>query len=95
MVVLRLSLLGPPAVLRDGAPVSFDTRKAVALLALLAVEDHEHSRARLAALLWPESEENKARSSLRRTLSVTAAAVGDALVVDRASVHLRVDAYGV
>jgi DNA-binding SARP family transcriptional activator/tetratricopeptide (TPR) repeat protein len=92
VVVLGLSLLGPPVVLRDGVPVSFDTRKAVALLALLAVEDHDHSRARLAALFWPESEEDKARSALRRTLSVTAAAVGDALVVDRAAVHLRPEA---
>jgi len=34
---LSLALLGPPVVRRDGAPVTFDTRKATALLALLAV----------------------------------------------------------
>jgi len=33
MTELRLALLGPPVVLRDGLPVTFDTRKAVALLA--------------------------------------------------------------
>ena len=56
MAELDLALLGPPAVTRDGGPVSFDTRKATAVLALLAVHDHELSRERLAALLWPEAD---------------------------------------
>ena len=34
---LGLALLGPPVVTADGVPVSFDTRKATAVLALLAV----------------------------------------------------------
>ena len=42
MTELRLALLGPPVVLRDGTPVTFDTRKAIALLALLAVTGREH-----------------------------------------------------
>ena len=84
-------MLGPPVVARDGIPVTFDTRKAVALLALLALEEHPHSRARLAALFWPESDETRARSTLRRTLSVTAAAVGDALDIDRNAVRLKPD----
>ena len=74
MAELDLALLGPPVVTRDGGPVSFDTRKATAVLALLAVHDHELSRERLAALLWPEADAARARASLRRTLSVTAAA---------------------
>lgn len=86
-------MLGPPVVLRDGVPVTFDTKKAVALLALLALEDHPHSRARLASLFWPESDETRARSTLRRTLSVTAAAVGEALVIDRSAVRLKPDAW--
>src|SRR5260370_1067772 len=48
MTELRLALLGPPVVLRDGLPVTFDTRKAVALLALLAMTGREHSREQLA-----------------------------------------------
>jgi DNA-binding SARP family transcriptional activator len=40
---LSLALLGPPVVRRDGTPVTFDTRKATALLALLAVTGREHS----------------------------------------------------
>ena len=85
---LSLALLGPPVVRRDGAPVTFDTRKATALLALLAVTGREHSREQLADLLWPEADSVKGRASLRRTLSVTAAVMGDGLVVSRAAIGL-------
>ena len=86
---LSLALLGPPIVRRDGAPVTFDTRKATALLALLAVTGREHSRDQLADLLWPEADSVKGRASLRRTLSVTAAAMGDGLIISRAAVALE------
>jgi DNA-binding SARP family transcriptional activator len=85
---LDLALLGAPTVTRNGAPVSFDTRKATAVLALLALHDHELSRERLALLLWPEADATRARASLRRTLSVTAAAAGPGLRVTRAAVAL-------
>jgi DNA-binding SARP family transcriptional activator/tetratricopeptide (TPR) repeat protein len=85
---LSLALLGPPVVRRDGAPVTFDTRKATALLALLAVTGREHTREQLADLLWPESDSAKGRASLRRTLSVTAAVMGDGLIISRAAVAL-------
>ena len=86
---LSLALLGPPVVRRDGAPVTFDTRKATALLALLAVTGREHSREQLSALLWPDADSAKGRASLRRTLSVTAAVMGDGLVISRAAVALN------
>ena len=89
MTELRLALLGPPVVLRDGIPVTFDTRKAIALLALLAVTGREHSREQLADLLWPEADSAKGRASLRRTLSVTAAAMGAGLTISRAAVTLE------
>jgi DNA-binding SARP family transcriptional activator/RecA/RadA recombinase len=85
---LSLALLGPPVVRRGGAPVTFDTRKATALLALLAVTGREHSRDQLADLLWPEADSAKGRASLRRTLSVTAAVMGDGLVISRAAIAL-------
>jgi DNA-binding SARP family transcriptional activator/tetratricopeptide (TPR) repeat protein len=85
---LSLALLGPPMVRRDDAPVTFDTRKATALLALLAVTGREHSREQLADLFWPEADSAKGRASLRRTLSVTAAAMGDGLSISRAAVAL-------
>ena len=85
---LQLTLFGPPRVRRDGQSLRFDTRKATALLALLAVTGQEHSRDALAALLWPELERSRARATLRRTLSV-AAAVGPALVISREGIALN------
>jgi DNA-binding SARP family transcriptional activator len=92
MTELSLALLGPPVVKRDGEPVTFDTRKAIALLALLAVTGREHSREQLADLLWPDADAAKGRASLRRTLSVTAAAMGTGLTITRAAVTLELAA---
>jgi DNA-binding SARP family transcriptional activator/tetratricopeptide (TPR) repeat protein len=92
MTELSLALLGPPVVKRDGEPVTFDTRKAIALLALLAVTGREHSREQLADLLWPDADSAKGRASLRRTLSVTAAAMGAGLAITRAAVTLELSA---
>ncbi len=86
--MLRLGLLGPPTVERDGTSLAFDTRKSVALLALLAIQRRAQGRETLAAALWPESDEVRARSSLRRTLSVTASAVGPSMRTTRATVEL-------
>ena len=88
MADVRIALLGPPAVERDGRTVTFDTRKATALLALLATTGREYSRERLAALLWPDADTTHARGSLRRTLSVTASAIGGILTVTRLTVAL-------
>ena len=89
MTAISLALLGPPIVERDTTLVTFDTKKAVALLALLAVNGREQSRERLASQLWPDSDAAHARGSLRRTLSVTAAAVGEGLSITRSAVALR------
>jgi DNA-binding SARP family transcriptional activator len=86
---ISLALLGPPVVERDAVPVVFDTKKAVALLALVAVAAREQSRERLAAQLWPDSDPAHARGSLRRTLSVTAAGLGEGLLISRTAVGLQ------
>ncbi|MBV9793579.1 MAG: AAA family ATPase [Actinobacteria bacterium] len=85
---LELALLGPPVVTSGGRPARFDTRKATAVLALLAAGEHELSRERLAGLLWPDADSERARASLRRTLSVTQAATGDGLRVTRLAIAL-------
>jgi DNA-binding SARP family transcriptional activator len=72
---LEIRLFGPPHVLRGAIELRFDTRKAIALIALLAVNGREHSRESLAAMLWPELDRERSRAALRRTLSVAAAAV--------------------
>jgi DNA-binding SARP family transcriptional activator/Tfp pilus assembly protein PilF len=80
-VTLRLDLLGSPLVEVDGAPLAVDTRKAVALLAFLALEGGAHRRDTLAALLWPETEPDRARAALRRTLSTLRHGLGGGYVV--------------
>jgi TolB-like protein len=58
------------AVGDDGTEAQFATRKAVALVAILAADaGAEYSRDTLAAMLWPTSGEGQARASLRQTLA--------------------------
>jgi DNA-binding SARP family transcriptional activator/tetratricopeptide (TPR) repeat protein len=86
---LDIRLLGPPVILVRGAPLEVDTRKAVAIIALLAAERRPFARDELGALLWPESGDLAARGALRRTLSTLRSAVGDrALQIDRVKVEL-------
>ncbi len=88
--LLTIRLLGPVGVEVAAAPLAVDTRKAVALLAHLAVARRPAGRETLAALLWPESDDSAARGALRRTLSVLNAALGGAgLSIDRSTVALR------
>ncbi len=62
-------LLGAPRLELDGEPVQVDTRKAIAILAYLAMTGQPQSRDTLAALLWPDYPQVNARGSLRRTIS--------------------------
>ncbi|HUG14320.1 MAG TPA: AAA family ATPase, partial [Thermomicrobiales bacterium] len=85
MARLTMTLLGAPLIQVDGAPIEVDTRKAVALLAWLALSGGHHSRDTLAALLWPETDH--ARAALRRTLSTLRGALGERwLAIDRESI---------
>ena len=81
---LELYLLGPPRVELDGEPVQIGRRKAIALLAYLAVTSEPHSRDSLAALLWPEYDQSSAPADLRRSLSLLNRSLGKGwLVADR------------
>lgn len=89
---LHLYFLGSPRIERDGRTIETDTRKAVALLAYLAVTGEYHSRDTLAALLWPEVSDERARAALRRTLSSLRSAIGgESLHVTRGGFSLNVD----
>ncbi|RIK33811.1 MAG: hypothetical protein DCC55_34225, partial [Chloroflexi bacterium] len=68
MAQFRLYLFGPPRLERNGQPVEIQLRKAMALLAYLAVTGQTHSRDALATLFWPEKNQQTARANLRRTL---------------------------
>lgn len=93
-----MSLLGAPRAVAGRTPIVTDTRKATALLAYLAVSEQPQRRATLAALLWPETDEQKARGALRRTLSVLRSALkdrwleaeGETIDLDRANVRVDV-----
>lgn len=81
--ILEANLLGTPEVSIDGSPIRVDTRKAIALLSYLAIQKSA-SRDTLANLFWSESSSDRARASLRRTLSALRTAVGpEVLDVDR------------
>ena len=78
MGLLRLAVFGPPEVFHDEHRLSFALRKAEALLLYLAVEGGMHSRSRLAALLWPDSEPTTARNALRNALALLRSLLADA-----------------
>jgi DNA-binding SARP family transcriptional activator len=69
MATLSGRLLGSPEITFGGQPISFRTRKALALLIYLVIEGGMHSREALMALLWPEISAPKAAVTLRVTLS--------------------------
>jgi DNA-binding SARP family transcriptional activator len=92
--VVRLRFLGPPRVERGSQEITFDTRKAIALLAVLAVRGEPQSRETLAALLWPEHDEAHAGGALRRTLSVARSGLGgNGLAVQGRTIDLGASAW--
>lgn len=69
MTRLNLAFLGTPQIRWGEQLVTFSTRKALALLTYLAVEGGVHSRDKLAALFWPESDTERSRGALRTALT--------------------------
>lgn len=77
---LVMRLFGPPEVIwvtdsvpgpnsLGGPPVAFRTKKTLALFVYLALTPQSHAREQLAALLWPDHDEESARTLLRNTLA--------------------------
>src|SRR6266571_4799634 len=77
MGLLRLAVLGAPEVFHDSSRLTFSLRKAQALLLYLAVEGGMHSRSKLAAFLWPDSEPHAARTGLRTALTLLRSLLAD------------------
>ncbi|MFC1960928.1 hypothetical protein ACFLYO_09475, partial [Chloroflexota bacterium] len=65
---LHLHLLGPPEIHLGEKPLTFPTRKTLALLVYLALEGGSQPREHLATLLWPDSSPERSYASLRNTL---------------------------
>jgi predicted ATPase/DNA-binding SARP family transcriptional activator len=94
MAGLKLSFLGPPRIELNGVPVEIQRRKALALLAYLAVTGEPQRRDTLAAWLWPDNDAHSARKALRRDLSALNRTLdGEWLEADRESVGLREGAW--
>ncbi len=97
---LRLEFLGTFRVTLQGqSNVRFESSKAKALLVYLALEsDQEHSREKLASLLWPEGSKSRVLHNLREALRTLRKALGGKDVADRfihvtrKSVQFRKDA---
>lgn len=66
---LTLRVLGPPRIQVDDNFVTLPRRKAMALLAYLAVTQQPNSRDALATLFWPGYGQAEARGHLRRALT--------------------------
>ena len=67
---LSIGLLGSPEVSFEGRVIRFGRKKALALLCYLASKGVQRPRSELAELLWPRSEERRARTDLRGILSL-------------------------
>ena len=89
---LRIDVLGTPRIEVDREPLRVDTRKAVALLAYLSVTGGPQARELLVDLLWPDTDPERGRAALRRTLSALRSALGGRWVtVSRAAVGLDIE----
>src|SRR5260221_2960109 len=84
----QLSLLGGPRLERGGHTVPIERRKALALLAYLALSGQSQRRESLAAIFWPEAETAEGRAALRRTMSVLNTALDGGLDAQRDEVSL-------
>lgn len=87
---LRLALLGSPTVTMAEESVVLESRKTLALLYYLAATQQRHSRDALAAILWPEQDQARARASLRQSLwMLRNAGLEPWLVVDQDALMLQ------
>jgi predicted ATPase/DNA-binding SARP family transcriptional activator len=87
---LALHFLGIPELILDDTPITTDRRKAVALLAYLAMNRGKQPREFLSGFFWPDYEQAKAFSNLRRTIWEVHQAIGEGwLIADRESVSLN------
>lgn len=82
--MLELTTMGDLQLTIDGRPVpGLRSSKARALLVYLALEREPQPRTALATMLWPESDQKHANTSLRVALSALNKACGAYLIVSR------------
>jgi DNA-binding SARP family transcriptional activator/TolB-like protein len=94
--ILTISVLGNLSIAFNGHEVRIKSRKSRAVLAFLALnESWQETRERVVGLFWSESEEQKARASLRQTLRELRIALLDAgyhgLQTEKLAIELDAD----
>ena len=90
MASYRLYCLGRPILESNEQPVKLEMRKSLALLVYLRLAEHDYSRESLAALFWPEYDQQHAHANLRRTLSsLNKSLRGELLEADREKIGLK------
>jgi predicted ATPase/DNA-binding SARP family transcriptional activator len=84
---LELWLLGPVVIALKGERIDRQVpAKSQALLCYLAVTGRQHSREKLASLLWGDKPEAQAKASLRKSLSDLRKLFGEAASINRQTV---------
>jgi DNA-binding SARP family transcriptional activator len=88
---IRINLIGPPQILRDGQPVKIPRRLHRAILYYIAEKQQPVTRGHLCGLFWPEVPEDAARKNLREALSCLRRALGseDTLLTNENQVSLN------
>jgi len=89
---LELSFLGTVAIKLNGERINSQVpAKSQALLCYLAVMRGQHSREKLAGLLWGDKPDARASANLRKSLSTLRQIFEDALIITRQSVTFNYD----
>ena len=90
MPQLKFFLFGSPHLEREGQEIPLRRRKALALLAYLALTQRPQSRETLLGLLWSEFDPASARNNLRRELSIIKKQLGASiLTADRTDIAIN------
>ncbi len=90
MAELKLELFGAPRLLYQGQPMVGVRRKALALAAYLSLSERPLMREALAALFWPDQDDEHSRLSLRAALhNLSSLAPVEWLDADRSAVSLK------
>ncbi len=93
MAAINLYLFGLPRIVYQGHAIEVVRRKALALVAYLALTNLPQSRDTLATLLWPELDQEHARAALRSTLPALTSPFSESwLIADRQTIGLKREA---
>ncbi len=90
MAAINLYLFGLPRIVYQERAIEVKRRKAVALMAYLALADLPQGRDLLATLLWPDLDQEHARGALRIALVALSSILPERwLTVDRQTIAIK------